>query len=154
MFQHLWFLLSLASKPFSLVDHLRSRHFCCTGRSLGGPYTHKLPPSINSISLGCCLCRVSIFGTIQVPDLSPASIEGVSTALSWWRALLSHLWRPLFFEFACLLALLWCVWFFSDNNTGYVGRRSCRTPVLHLLDWIILLVLSLIFVVGREDVKF
>ena len=43
---------------------------------------------------------------------------------------LVRLWRPLFFEIACLLELLWHACLTSNRMTGCVGRAFYWTPTL------------------------
>ena len=44
------------------------------------------------------------------------------------RAYLARLWLTLFFEVACLLALLWCACLTYDRLNWYVGQPSYWTP--------------------------
>ena len=130
MVQHLQFLISLDSQPWSQIEYLSYRRVCCSSDSLRIPgmlawrILSVLCPSFRRISLpqvfvvgGLLRLRRAFLGTLawRVPGLLNILL---------WRACLEHIWRPLLFEVTSLLALLWRTCFTSDRLTRCIGRTS------------------------------
>ena len=111
-------------QPFSLMGNLRFGHVYCVRWCLGGTYPHHLLLPVNSINLGCCLHQASLFGSIQGPGLLSISISEVSTLLPWRHFFLVHLWRYLFFEVTCFLALLCRAWFSLSLSEHHICREG------------------------------
>ena len=142
-----WRILGVPCPPFRWLPLPPCLYCCRLAPSLLGIFEYAClacpwPSSVRFLSALRALSWWTLSSSLPIKLFSPLAWGAafvmllflvppkftIHLSIPFWCACLARLWRPLFFEVACLLALLWRTCFTSDCLTGCVGRTFYQTP--------------------------